>query len=122
MKALLLLFLFGTQLFRWEAVQIGAWNAMIRDQLKTKSLAEAVDTALSGKAPCALCHQITRGQTQPDEEETLLAHESPENPVILPTEDFPHPSPPPRIISFPPITLCQNRASGTPELPPPKHF
>lgn len=119
MKALLLLLLLGTQLFQWEALQIRAWNQMIRENRQSATLAEAVHLTLSGSAPCSLCHQITKAQIGEESSETLISTPNPDHSVYLPLDAdllWPPLSEP---FTFFTISHHHQPLNVAPEVPPP---
>lgn len=120
MKAAVLLLLFTVQLLHLEGLQIAAWSTMLRTQLQTRTLADAIDTTFSGKAPCSLCNHITRASTAPESDETL-ASPSPADPAhLLPLHPFTLPPAPRAPHTYPILSLHPHPVHPTPELPPPR--
>ena len=46
----------------WVVLQSVAWTTMLAENLRTKSVTEAVERTFDGKHPCSLCKQIAKGQ------------------------------------------------------------
>lgn len=46
----------------WAALQTVAWTAMLADNLRTHSVAEAVSRTFDGRHPCCLCKAIAAGK------------------------------------------------------------
>ncbi len=46
----------------WVLLQSVAWTSMLADNLRTRSLSEAVQRTFDGKHPCPLCKQIAKGR------------------------------------------------------------
>ena len=46
----------------WLVLQSVAWTSMLADNLRSSSLAQAVERTFDGRHPCSLCRQIAQGK------------------------------------------------------------
>ncbi|HTI99168.1 MAG TPA: hypothetical protein VL527_09820 [Dongiaceae bacterium] len=59
---MLVVLLTATTSMHWGVLQSIAWTTMLANNLRTGSLAEAVQKTFDGRHPCPLCRQIAAGK------------------------------------------------------------
>jgi hypothetical protein len=116
-RLLLVLALLASSGAHWAVLQSVAWTAMLAENLRTVSLAEAVHKTFDGQHPCSLCKQISAGKKSQkkaelslslkkldfDSRRTTFVFSAPQNFTLLPEQScsarqLAHkpPAPPPR--------------------------
>ena len=104
----------------WAMLQTVAWSTMLADNLRSRSLTEAVQRTFDGKHPCALCRNIAAAKKSEKKTEfplqlkrlefvsvgTVIVFCAPQDFRLLPEFDYPFdslhhkpPLPPPRDLS-----------------------
>jgi hypothetical protein len=78
----------------WAALQTVAWTAMLADNLRTHSIAQAVCCTFDGRHPCCLCKVVAAGKKSEKKNEFTLQTlklefpPSPENFILVAPSDF----------------------------------
>jgi hypothetical protein len=103
----------------WALLQSVAWTTMLADNLRTRSVTEAVSQTFDGDHPCPLCKAITAAKkTEHKSEATSPAQKlefppSAEKVVLIAPKNF-HP--------FPLVNYFAESLPQKPLLPPPRNF
>jgi len=70
----------------WALLQSVAWTRMVADNLRTGSLAEALEKTFDGRHPCCLCKAIAAGKKSEKKHAVTMPSQKLE--FAFPQEDF----------------------------------
>jgi hypothetical protein len=118
-KMFVIVTLVATTGAHWALLQSVAWTTMLADNLRTRSVTEAVSQTFDGDHPCPLCKAITAAKKSEHKSEAASPAQKLEFPpsaekmVLIVPKNF-H--------SFPPVNYFAESLPQKPLLPPPRSF
>ena len=101
----------------WLVLQSVAWTTMLATNLRTSSLAEALERTFDGRHPCRMCRQIAHERQHEKKTELRCELRQLEVTYAAPAFVFDAPAPPRQIFPAPDSLNCLTHA---PPVPPPK--